>query len=127
MRMLFTSLGLMVLLSLTACATGNANLSLEEKLAKREYSQGKEVDEVSNYRVDGWNYLDEKHVILNAGPSRNYLISLTIRCTDLRSAEAIGFTSTNTRLTRFDKIVVGTETGERSCSIDRIYQLDKME
>lgn len=127
MKTMFKLMSVAALFSLVACASGNAKLSFEEQLAKRDYRQGEEVKEVHNYRINGWNYLDEKHVIFNAGPGRDYLLALKIRCIDLRSADTLGFTSTNTRLSRFDKVVVATETGERSCPIDKIYELDKIE
>jgi len=116
---------------LTAASAGNVlaadEAPLQERLTKLGYAQGEAVEKVQNYRVDGWNYLDDKHIMIYAGPSTRYLISTMTSCSDLSSAERIGFSSTANSLTKFDKIVVRGVGGIiRNCPIDAIYRLDSL-
>jgi hypothetical protein len=108
-------------------APAAAATPLQERLTKLGYARGEAVDKVQNYRVDGWNYLDDKHIMIYAGPSVRYLISTQISCSDLSSAEHIGFSSTANSLTKFDKIVVRGAGGMiRNCPIDAIHQLTSL-
>jgi len=119
------TLSLSALLMLTACA--NLPRSTEQILSDRGFQRGETVDRIKDYQISGWNYVDERHVIFNAGPSRNYLITLKIDCRDLSGAEYIGFSSTTSDVTRFDKVVVGTPIGPRSCPIDTLTKLEKID
>lgn len=99
---------------------------LATKLSDLGYAQGDVVERVQNYRVDGWNYLDDKHIVIYAGPSKRFLITTMINCPDLSSAERIGFTSTTNALTKFDKLIVRGAGGiAQNCAIDEIRQLNK--
>ena len=49
------------------------------------------------------------------------------RCHELQSTEVIGTSSTNNRLTGFDKLIVSTAGGgTRNCLIDKLYRLEKI-
>jgi hypothetical protein len=97
---------------------------LQEKLTKLGYAQGESIDRIQNYRVDSWNYIDDKHIMIYAGPSVRYLISTLTSCPDLSSAERIGFSSTASSLTKLDKLVVRGPGGMlRNCPIADLYQL----
>ncbi len=101
--------------------------ALAAKLSKLGYSEGAVVDGVENYRVDGWNYLDNKHIVIYAGPSQRFLITTMINCPDLSSSEHIGFTSTVNRLTKFDKLIVRGAGGiVQHCPISEIKALQKI-
>lgn len=119
------ALFLSALLVLVACA--NSPRTTEQILSDRGFQLGETVDRIKDYRISGWNYVDERHVIFNAGPSRNYLITLKIDCRDLSGAEYIGFTSTTSDVTKFDKLVVGTAIGPRNCPIDTLTKLEKVD
>ncbi|GAB3370122.1 DUF6491 family protein [Spongiibacter taiwanensis] len=121
-----SSLGLMAALILTGCTSPGEPATLEEKLAKHGFAQGEAIREVKNYRIDGWNYLDTEHLIFSAGPSGDYMVTLSQSCTDLRSAEDIAFTSTNNNLTAFESVVVATPTGRRRCPIESLHTLSKL-
>lgn len=102
--------------------------TLEEQLADLSYLRADEVDHIQNYRIDGWNFVDTRHVILHVPPSRRYLLTLSIPCSALIGQSEIGFTSTNSQLTKLDKLVV-EEPGSsvpRSCPIERIDRLDRI-
>lgn len=119
------TLSALVVVMLGACA--NSPRSTEQILSDRGFQLGESVERIQDYRISGWNYVDERHVIFNAGPSRNYLITLKIDCRGLSSAENIGFSSTTGDVTKFDKVVVGTPIGPRRCPIDTLTKLENID
>lgn len=113
-----------LLFSSIGCAETTETLTTQ--LNKLGYEQGETIERVENYRVDGWNYLDDKHIVIYAGPSKRFLIATTIRCPDLSSAEHIGFTSTVNTITKFDKLIVRGAGGiVQNCPIQEIKLLHK--
>lgn len=115
---------------ITAASVGHvlaAELPLQDKLTKLGYARGEPIEKIQNYRVDSWNYIDDQHIMIYAGPSVRYLISTLGSCSDLATAEHIGFSSTANSLTKFDKLVVRGAGGMvRSCPIDAMYQLNSL-
>ena len=108
-----------------AMAAAADNSALNTQLTKLGYAQGEPVDNIQNYRVDGWNYLDDRHVMIYTGPSSRALITLLTSCPELSSAERIAFTSTTRKLTKFDKVMVRGAGGiKRDCQISEIRQLN---
>jgi hypothetical protein len=109
--------------------TGSALAQAEawrEKLDRTGYTIGAPAQEILNYKVDGWNYLDSRHLTVTTGPSERYLITLKTRCPDLGSVETVGFSNTVDRLTRFDKVIVRGAGGiQQDCFIDTIHKLEK--
>ena len=104
----------------------DAGNHLQEKLTRFGYAPGPVVDKVENYRVDGWNYLDDTHIMIYAGPSRRYMIELMSTCYDLSTVEHIAFTSTVHELTKFDKLIVrgpGAGGMRQDCPIKEIREL----
>lgn len=98
------------------------------KLTELGYEQGEVVERVDNYRVNGWNYIDDRHIVIYAGPSKRFLITTLNDCRDLSSAENIGFTSTVNSLSKFDKLVVRGAGGiVQNCPITEIRTLSKTE
>lgn len=114
------------LLFFSSIAHAEISDPLATKLNKLGYEQGETVERVPNYRVDGWNYLDDRHIVIYAGPSTRFLITTLNNCPDLSSAERIGFTSTTGHLTKFDKLIVRGAGGiVQHCPINEIRQLNK--
>lgn len=110
--------------SITHAETADA---LPAKLSKLGYEPVEPVDQVQNYRVDGWNYIDSKHIMIYAGPSKRFLITTMVDCPDLGSAEHIGFTSTASYITKFDKLIVRGPSGMvQHCPITQIQSLQKI-
>ena len=99
---------------------------LANRLDELGYSNKTEIKRLSNFRLNGWSYVDPYHVIINAGPSRNYLVRFRTRCHDLRQAHSVGFTSTVGSVSRGDKMIV-RDLGERlqDCWVDSIFELTK--
>ena len=115
-------------LALMACAGAQQEpLTLEQKLAEKNYQLGEPVEKIYDYRLDGWNYLDREHVIMHTGPSGHYLVSLRNPCVNLLGAEVIAFTTTVGHLTRYDKLLVKDTTRvlER-CYIESLHKLEKI-
>jgi hypothetical protein len=114
-------------LLLGTAIAANAEDTLQAHLTKLGYRQADAVDKVQNYRVDGWNYIDSKHIVIYAGPGQRYLIGTMNDCSDLSSAENIGFTSTVNYLTKFDKLIVRGPGGfVRNCPITEINRLESI-
>lgn len=114
-------------LMLAACSSTPAQppKSLQEKLADKGWVLGEKVDAIDNYRVDGWNEVDDEHLIFSAGPSRDYVLSLMSPCQNLRSANAVAFTSTGTRVTALDKVVVRGTGFTDQCPITAINKISR--
>ncbi len=116
---------------ITALCLGNAALAadqatLETRLTKLGYAQGEKVDSIHDYRIDAWNYLDDRHIMIYTGASSRALISLQTSCYELSGAEHIGFSTTARNLTKFDKVVVRGAGGIiRDCQISEINLLTK--
>jgi hypothetical protein len=112
---------------LSACASGqSAQLSLHEKLQARNLVLAEPVNRVKYMRINGWSELDDRHVILSAGASDRYLLTLRNVCRDLDSSMNIGFSSTVGNLTTADKLIVKGPGGFVDyCYISTITRLAK--
>ena len=104
-----------------------AVIDVNELLAERNLVMGEQIKRIKNYRIDGWQYVDNRHFIFNAGPAHDYLVRLSSNCSELRFAEAIGFTSTNREVTPFDSVKVGLRNIPQTCPIDALFELNKLE
>lgn len=112
--------------SLAGCATHREAPTLQQQLAKRGYTQGETVRDIQNYRLNGWNYVDSRHLIIDTGPSDRYLVTLRVSCHELSSTQDIGFTSTAGKLTRFDSVLLRDSSGmRRDCPIEELQRLQK--
>ncbi len=112
---------------LMACASApGPQLTLDQKLAAKNYRLGAPVERIQRYRLDGWNYLDREHIIMQTEPSTYYLVSLRNTCHDLSTAENIAFTTTTGQLTHFDKLLVrGPGRTIQHCYIEALNKLEK--
>ncbi len=80
------------------------------------------VDRIQTWgRLDDFRVIDAETVVLWATPFRPYLVKLSAPTRSLRFARAIGVTSTNGAVTRFDSVLV---RGQR-LPIRSIYRLEK--
>lgn len=115
-------------LGLAACATKPAEpVSLADRLATRNYMLGEEVDRIRDYRINGWKDVDDWHVIITAGVRDEYLVALRNRCTEMRSATHLAFSTTVGSLTEFDELMVTAPGGYvEHCYIKAIYKLAKV-
>jgi len=119
-----------LVLVLSACATNSEQgMSLEQKLESRNYTVGEPVSRIRNFNINGWSELDDYHIIITAGVRDDYLVNLRHRCSDLRGATRIGFSSFAGSLTDKDKLLVTGPGGftERChiLSISKLYKGDR--
>ena len=72
--------------------------------------------------------MDERHLIIHTGPSDSYLISLTVTCRNLRTAEDIALSTTAGSVTHLDKVIVHDRpTGvTEHCPIESIHALERL-
>lgn len=110
---------------LTACAAPEPAADIDTMLAERGLRRAEPINEIRNYRISGWNSLDDKHLIVRSGPRNDYLITLMTRCQPLDTSETIGFSTTTGDVTRFDELVVSGPGGiVEDCPITAIENLE---
>jgi hypothetical protein len=126
---IFYFIGIVILSSLAvACANSTyQEVPLEEKLAQRGYAIGEPVKRINDYQINSWNSVDRKHVIINFGASRNYLVTLRTSCDGLLDATLLSFSTTVGFLTDKDKLLV-RDGGNHllQCYIQTIHELEKV-
>ena len=117
-------------LLLAACgqqSLRDESLPLEERLATLGYRQGEPVKSVWQIDIDGWQYLDKRHMVLGTGPGRAYLIEFSYPCRNLNFSNRISYSTTVGSLTTLDKIVSIDSGGfPEHCLIGRVYRLEKV-
>jgi len=114
-------------MGVASCATTQPPKTLDEMLSDRGYKLGEPVDRIQNYRINDWNYVDTKHLILKDTSRDSYLVSFKQVCHGLQSNELVAHTSTNSQLTKFDKFMV-RDRGSKivdNCYIDSLHRLEK--
>ncbi len=113
-------------MSLMACQTNErkrvdyaAFIEAQELVAKNRVTQ---------FRFQGWQPLDERHLILRSNQSKSYLIKLNAFCNELPYAQSILLdqTSRSTLVAKFDAIKVPGQIPQK-CTIDSIYEMDKVQ
>ncbi|TBU94422.1 DUF6491 family protein [Phytopseudomonas dryadis] len=117
-------------LALAACSPSplrDESLPLAERLASLGYRQGEPVEAIQGYRVDGWQYLDKTHIILDDGPGRAHLLTFSRPCRNLSFSNTLGFSTTVGSLTRLDRIVSQDGSGfPEHCLIGEMHRLEKL-
>ncbi|WP_339628176.1 DUF6491 family protein [uncultured Pseudomonas sp.] len=117
-------------LLLMACsqqAARNESLSLDEHLATLGYRQGEPVTAVWYIDIDGWQYLDKRHLLLGTGPGRSYLVEFSYPCRNLSFSNLISYSTTVGSLTTLDRIVSIDSSGfPEYCLIGGLYRLEKL-
>lgn len=103
------------------------SLPLDDRLATLGYRQGEQVKSLWRTDIDGWQYLDKRHMVLGTGPGRSYLIEFSSPCRNLNFSNRISYSSTVGALTTLDKIVSIDSGGfPEHCLIGNIYRLEKL-
>ncbi len=118
-------------LMLAGCSTTGAPEQQDRVAAVLEelnVTQGEPVRSVTEFRIDGWRAIDDRHLILTAGRHDHYLVELAGVCPELRSAFRIGLESRTGSLTRLDSILVRSmHSLIDTCQIREIYRLDDID
>ena len=83
-------------------------------------------DRIQQFRFQGWQPLDDRHLILKSSQRRIYLVRLMSSCIELPFAQSIKLKQDfdTTLNAKFDSIIVPGQF-RQECSIDRIYELSK--
>lgn len=98
----------------------------EERLSARGYVMAESVERIRDYRINGWNELDRRHVVIHTGVRDRYLITLRNPCEGLVTADLLAFSTTVGSVTRFDRLVVrGPGQWLETCWIDTIHRLER--
>jgi len=115
-------------LSLTACAASSERASVEERLAELGLQRaGQDSAAIPRYRINGWTYLNDEHIVITAGVNDRYLLELQRGCFDLRSSFSIAFQTATSRVDRFGRIVYRSRiAGTQTCRILNIVELSRV-
>ena len=120
--------GVMVVFLMVACTSNSVDsVSLEEKLAHLGFTIRQQVDQANNPKLSGWSAIDRKHLIINFGASRYYLLTLRTACNPVLTAPSIGFGSASRSLSDNDQVLVSDSREHVAhCYISTIHQLEKV-
>lgn len=115
---------LLCLLMLSACQTNTRERPDYEAFVAAEGLVAK--SKIQQFRFQGWQPLDSRHLILRSSQRRSYLIRLMSSCTELPFAQQIMLEQDFSTIlnAKFDAIKVPGQITQQ-CTIDRIYELDK--
>lgn len=128
------SILLMALLS-GGCAGTGGGAEREAARADRIYRaltdmglvRGEPVRRVANFRIDGWNDIDDRTLVLTAGVRDRYLVELMAPCQGLASSFGIGLASDTGSLMATDAILVrGLGRNPERCAIRAIWALEEL-
>lgn len=101
--------------------------ALGQALERLQLVLGEDVENVANFRLNGWSRIDTTHLMVTAGLHDHYLLTLLQPCFGLDYAFRIAIESRSTLLTRFDDVVVsGIHDGPERCRIERIQRLEDL-
>ena len=126
---------LSIILSSVFLLAGCANESLKQPLTPAELAANKgyvikaPIERIRQFRINGWQHINRQALILDASPTKKYLVTLRKSCHGLIGADLIATTALTATLSRFDSIIVRdhshTSRHRRYCHIDEIYRLNK--
>jgi hypothetical protein len=102
--------------------------SVEDLLAEKNLRIVEELNQLVNFNIRGYQYVNRQNVVLQEGVSRNYLVETRAPCPNLEFARTIAFTSTGRVVREYDKLLVRDGPGRvEYCVIKAIYRLEKIE
>lgn len=112
---------LAVLVALLAgCASGVARQDDAVQFRYQDYA-GAPVDTVASMgRVTGWTAVSRTELVIWTGVHDAWLLKVWDTCRNLEFADRIAVVRTGSRITRFDKVLVG----EEQCQISEIRPVD---
>ena len=97
------------------------------ELTDRGLARTEQVQRVPNFRISGWQELDDRNLILRAGVRDRYLVTLLTTCQGLAFATGIGLQTATNSLGASDSILVrGTLDRVERCPIKEIWALEEL-
>ena len=115
---------LSLLVPMALAMAGCATMTDAERLAQIQSYAGDPVKQIRYFAPQGWEEVDEDHIILSMRPSETYLVRLSGPCLDYDNGAAVMLV-TNTAgwiQNKFDYVSFGRE-GFR-CRIEEIRPVD---
>lgn len=110
-------------LSLTIIACATTPVALPEKYANLENNL-EESTEISTFRIDSWQRVDNQSLIIRSVHNDYYLIVLHRPSANLASSETIGITDTADKIRAgYDHVVVADSSSRDTYIIEKIYKL----
>ena len=101
--------------------------SLQEKLHALNFQRAGPVNWIKYHQISGWHKLDDRHVIITAGESGDFLLKLRRPCKHLDPTLKVTFSATVGNLTTADRINIQAENGlTEYCYITRINRLEQI-
>jgi len=113
-----------VFLMLFACHNKqHSRIDFQSFIAKEGLVQ---KNRVFQFRFQGWQPLDDRHLILLSSHQKSYLVRLMSSCNDLTYAFKIKLKQdfANTLNAKFDSIIVEDPIFQE-CTIHSLYEMDK--
>jgi hypothetical protein len=108
-------------LLLGACASG---MTRAERLSLYEAHAGEPLSKINYFSPQGWEEVDDNHILVTFRPSEVYLMRLNGPCLDYDNGSAAMLISTSTGgwvQQKFDRVSFG---GGMSCRIEEIRAVD---
>lgn len=105
---------------LAACAGGLARKDDAAQFRYKDYA-GAPVDTVDSMgRVTGWTAVSRNELVIWTGVHEAWLLKVWDTCRDLDFANNIAVSRSGSKITRFDKVLVG----DQRCQISEIRPVD---
>ncbi len=105
---------------LTACTGGLARKDDAAQFRYVDYA-GEPVDTVDSMgRVTGWTSVSRTQLVIWTGVNDAWLLKVWENCRDLTFANTIAVSRSGSKITKFDKVLVG----EERCQISEIRRVD---
>lgn len=114
-----------VLVGCTTAAPPTPRMSMSEVLAGNDYALGAEVEQVDNFRLDRWDPIDGKHIIVFDAAAQAYLLTFTETCYGVDGNRLILLAQRHGSLTLNDRIEVKHEGRTADyCYVETINRLE---
>jgi len=121
MRVFTSFLSLAMAMALGACSNPGPLKRMEARLAEVESVSGEPVKSFHFWRLDSWEPLGRKHVLVHTQINEGWLLGIDEPCPGLEFAVGIGLSSTNNRVYgRFDDVLFD----DQRCRISEIRPVD---
>ncbi len=119
-RVARTTLAAALLALSAACAGGLARKDDAAQFRYQDYA-GDPVDTVDTMgRVTGWSSVSRTQLVIWTGLNEAWLLKVWDSCRDLTFADSIAVSRSGSKITKFDKVLVG----EERCQISEIRPVD---
>jgi hypothetical protein len=109
-------------LALAACSSG---MTRADRLSLYQANAGEPVAKINYFSPQGWEEVDDDHIVVTMRPKESYLMRLSGPCLDYDNGSAAMIITTQTGSwvqAKFDRIAFGNSN--MNCRIEEIRPLD---